>query len=332
MDSYAGKNLIGLTGSFLSEHITEGLDIFCDLLRFPSFPEEEIEKEKRHTFTAIRNEQDSLTTVAMKQFLQSLYGKHPYGRSLLGTIPSVKKLTRKAMVNYYHGIVRPDNLVITLVGDFSVQDIRERMKEKLGKWRVPGRLRLPLLRAPVAPQSPITVHLKRKKFQAHVVLGFLGTTLKNPDRFALDVLNGILSGMGGRLFMELRDKQGLCYTVSSSHQEGIEPGFFMVYMGMDPEKLNTSLEGIKLELTKIKEQISDEEVDRAKRYLTGSYLLDLQKNSAVAGSLTHSGIFGLPLDLQHYPQTIGKITREDILRVAKKYLRLDQAVLSLIHP
>lgn len=332
MESYTGKNMIGLQGSFLSEYLTEGLDLFSDLLCHPSFPEQEIEKEKRHTLTAIRNEEDSMTSLAMKQFFKTLYPKHPYGLPLLGTKASVKQIRRRQLQAYYARVVRPENLVLSFVGDFEVEDLRERLQEKLGPWRIPGSYRAPRLTAPVSPIRALQVELKKEKFQAHIVLGFLGTTLKHRDRFALDVLNSILSGMGGRLFMELRDKNGLCYTVTSSHQEGVDPGIFMIYMGTDPAKFETALPGIYQEVERIKEGVTSEELERAKRCITGNYTLDLQKSSSVAGLLAHNALFGLPLALTSYPHAIDLVTASEVQRVAQKYLRLEKSVLSVIRP
>jgi zinc protease len=332
LDGYAGRNLIGVQGSFLSENMTEGFDLFFDMLLHPSFPEEELRKEKGHIYTALRNEKDSLAGIAMKKFLNALYPHHPYGFPALGTAESIRPLTRESLLRLHQQTIRPDNLVISVVGDVSAEDIRERFTEKLKNWRAKkGRSVSLKVSAPTSPKEIIT---KRKKLQAHIVYGFLGTTFLHPDRYPLEVLNFILAGQGGRLFLELRDKQGLAYAVSSSTHEGIEPGYFAVYMGTDPVKLDTALAGIKEELAKIGQTlVSEEELDRAKRFIIGNYELDLQRNEAVAGLLAFDEIYGLGREeLTRYPERIERVTRQDILRVAKKYLRPEASVLSVIRP
>jgi len=333
VDGYMGRNLVGISSTFLSEKIAEGLNLFFDILLHPSLPEDEIFKEKGHTYTAIRNEQDSLATVAMRNFFKSLYAKHPYGLPSLGTTASVRSLKRDQMLRYYRQTVRPDNLVFSIVGDVSADEIRERFEDKLKSWKAPGQKR-PAIARPLAPKKPIEIVHQRKKLQAHIVYGFLGTTITHKDRYVLEVMNSVLSGQGGRLFLELRDKQSLCYAVSCSSQEGIEPGYIAVYMGTDASKLETALEGIKMEIAKIRADcVTEEEIERAKRFLIGNYELDLQKNHSVAALLTYHEIYGIPRDeLVRYPERIEAITRADILRVAKKYLRPEASVLSVIRP
>lgn len=331
VDGYIGRNLIGFQASFLSEKITEGLDLFFDLMLHPGFPEEEIANEKGHTYTMMRNEEDSLANIAVKKFLAGLYPNHPYGLPVLGTKANVKSFRRPDLVKFYNSIVRPENLVIAITGDVNTNDIKERLEDKLGSWKS---LRGSLVRSrPIKPPpKPLTIMTRKKKLQSHIVYGFLGTTFTRPDRYALEVLNYVLAGQGGRLFIELRDKQGLAYTVSSSSHEGIEPGYFMVYMATDPGKLNTALAGIREELEKIRNHpVSEEEMERAKRFIIGNYYLDLQKNNTVASLIAFNEIYSLGRDeLFRFTDKIERVTREDILRVAKKYLRPEASVLSVV--
>ncbi len=332
-DAFCGWNLVGVSGLFLSEKLTEGIGLFSDLLMNPSFPEEEIVKEKEATLTAIRNQEDQLQTVVMKNFLAGLYGKHPYGMPLLGSAGTVKGLKRPQIVRYLQATTSPRNIVIAASGDLDPVELKTRIEEKLKGWRTTGRHRRPPRFQPLG--RPVeTEEMRKEKFQAHLVFGFPGTTIRDRDRFPLEVLNAVLAGQGGRLFLELRDKQGLCYAISSSSQEGIEPGYFLVYMGCDPAKLETALAGVRRELEKVtQEMVSEEEIDRAKRYLIGNYELELQKNSSVAAILASDEIYGLGWkELFRYPEEIDRVSRDAILRVAKKYLRPERSVLSVVRP
>ena len=338
VDAYSSRNIFGLQATFLSEKMTEGFNLFFDCLLHPHFPEEEIAKEKRHTLTAIRNEEDSLPQLAIRKFLETLYQKHPYALSSLGTLASVKKLTRAQLQNFYHSMIHPKNLVISVVGDVNAEDIRRRFVEKFAsleaKYLARASSAFPKLPKVSSPTKPIEIVQRRKKQQAHLVYGFLGTTLRHNDRLILDVLSAVLSGQGGRLFLELRDKQGLAYTVTTSSQEGIEPGYFFAYMGTDPQKLETALKGVKSELEKVrKELVTVTELERAKKYLIGNYELDLQKIQSVSGLLALNEIYDLPRDeIARYPEQIEAIQREDLRRAAQKYLNPDHAILSIIRP
>jgi zinc protease len=267
----------------------------------------------------------------MKRFMAALYPTHPYGLPTLGTAETVRRLRRADLAKHYFQTVRPDNLVLSVVGDVSPADVRERLADKLAAWKAP-RARWPRLPLPKPPAKPVEVMTRKNKLQAHIVYGFLGTTVKDPDRFPLEVMNYVLAGQGGRLFIELRDKRGLAYAVSSSTQEGIEPGSITVYMGTDPVKLEDSLKGIREELDRIRvDPVSEDELERAKRFIIGNYELDLQKNNSVAALMAYHACYGMPVaEMFRYPERIERVTRQDVLRVAKKYLRPEASVLSVI--
>ncbi|MCC7343336.1 MAG: insulinase family protein, partial [Deltaproteobacteria bacterium] len=172
------------------------------------------------------------------------------------------------------------------------------------------------------------------KFQAHLVLGFRGVSYADKDRYALDVLNNILAGQGGRLFIELRDKMSLAYSVTSLSQEGVEPGYFGVYIATEPRKVNTAIEGILRELKKVTEElVAPEELQRAQQYMVGAYEIDLQRNSTVATQLAFNEIYGI--DRREWlilPEKILRVTRQDVLKVARKVLKLDRYILSVVKP
>ncbi|MDO8643893.1 MAG: insulinase family protein, partial [bacterium] len=217
--------------------------------------------------------------------------------------------------------------------DFNSEEIKERLGEKLSQ--LPQRHSpFPKLARPEPLKELKEIITRRDKKQAHIVFGFLGTTVKSEDKYPLEVLNNVLAGQGGRLFLELRDKKGLAYAISSQAVEGIEPGFFAVYMGTDPKKLDEALSGIRRELKKIStDLISADELDRSKNYIVGNYELDLQRNGAVASFLASDTLFGLGVkELHEYPEKIRKVTRAQVLEAAQKYLTQERAVLSVIKP
>ena len=134
--------------------------------------------------------------------------------------------------------------------------------------------------------------------------------------------------------MELRDRMGLAYAVSSVNVEGIEPGYFAVYIGTEPSKVDTAIKGIKAELTKIIGQsVSADELSRAQQYLVGTYELESQRLMALASSYTFNELYGLGVgEVERYPKKILAVTREDISRVASKYINPEAYVLSIIRP
>ncbi len=331
IDAFSGKNLDGLQGDFLSEKIKEGLNLFTEVLLEPAFDPAEIEKEKRMLIEGIKRENDQPAALAYKRFFQELYPTHPYGMPVHGTLASVPNLSRTQLLQTHKALLDPSQMTIGVVGDFDPDWICDFFENKLGKLKKVSRS-LPKLPQPVKLKSPLTVKLPQTKMQTHIALGFLGTTLRSKDRYALDVLNNILAGQGGRLFIELRDKLSLAYSVTSFSQEGLEAGYFSVYIATDPEREKEAIQGILRELQKIQtDLVSEAELERAQKYLAGSFEIDLQRSSNLASQMAFNEIYGLGAEeYQHFPEKVFKVTREDVLKVAQKYLDLNSYVLSVV--
>ena len=178
----------------------------------------------------------------------------------------------------------------------------------------------------VLPPSRLTeekiCEVDRNKEQVHLVIGFLGTTLKDRDRFPLEVLDTILSGQSGRLFSELRDKQSLAYSLSSFSFFGLDTGSFGIYIGTSPEKKDQAIEGVWEQLETIRaEEVSEEELDRAKNILISQYELAIQTHSAQALELGLNETYGLGQNFgNEYIQAIEEVDPAAVLRVAKKYI------------
>jgi zinc protease len=174
----------------------------------------------------------------------------------------------------------------------------------------------------------------KRKEQAHFVLGFLGVSFHHPDSYALTVLGAALSGQGGRLFRELRDKESLAYALDFMAQPNLDPGFIGVYMGTHPNKLETAIEAVLRELKKVRDEgLTEEEVDRAKKYLIGNFEIGLQTNGAQANQMSLDELYGLGFDhYQKYPQEIQKVKKEDVNRAAKQYFNLESYAIAIIRP
>lgn len=333
IDGFTGRNTLGVRGEFLREKFLEGFALFAEILCEPSFPIDEVAKEKTQLIEAIHNQEDNLPAITMLQFARALYGRHPYGLRQYGEQPSVRRLHSKALTQFYHQLMHPKNLVVSLSGDVDVATVRRLVTQHL-RWK-PGRAP----RLPAAPRpgvtKPVTIETRRAdKQQAHIAFGFLTTTIASPDYYPLTVLSHILSGQGGRLFTKLRDQMSLAYAVSASHQVGIDPGFLVVYIGTEPGKVETAIQAIKNELGNLSETLVDgEEFERSRQYLVGTYELDRQRNGSLASSYAFNVLYGLGMhEVDRYPEKILKVTHHELLRVARKYLRMDHAICSIIRP
>jgi zinc protease len=144
----------------------------------------------------------------------------------------------------------------------------------------------------------------------------------------------LLAGQGGRLFLELRDRRSLAYTVSANNSEGIAPGNFTVYIATSPEKLDEARAGMFEELDKLIQQPpSDEELERAKRYLIGNHAISLQRNAAHAGLISLNALYGLGPDADRaFPEQVSAVDKDEVLRVARRIINLNTYTLAVVRP
>ncbi len=331
---FAGRNTIGLKSKFLSDHLQPGLELFCEVLTEPAFNPKEVKKEKHMQMQAIRDHEDALPSLAMNNFLRTLYPKHPYGLKSLGSMDSVSGLSQAGIKRYYSNIMRSSAAVISVVGDVSPQEVKELLEKNLAKLPK-GKSIHPKVTKNKKPTTVETVEqIKKDKHQAHIILGFQGTTFDHSDRYSLSVLNNILIGQGGRLFLELRDRLSLAYAVSAMNVEGIDPGYFAVYIGTDPAKVDNAINGIKLELSKVLAKLVEEdEIERAKQYLVGSHAIESQRLMTMSSWYALNKLYGLPSkEVENYIKKILQVSRKKVWEAAKKYIDLESYVISIVKP
>jgi len=333
ISGFSGYNSFGLTFTFLSQYLDEALSLLGEVIRQPSFDSDEMEKRRRSLLASIRRQEDHLDQMAFRFFRKVLYEKHPYRMDTIGTIESVQRITQKDLIDYYRRIAVPENMVLTIVGDVDSKQVLPAIEKEFGK--IPRAHFVP----PEVPQEiPLQktrkMEIYKEKEQAHFVLGFLGASLRSKDRYAIEVLDAALSGMGGRLYYELRDKESLAYALAFIGHVNLDPGYICVYMGTHPDKLERAIAGVLRELKKVKEEgLTEDEVERAKRYLIGNFEIGLQTNGAQANRISIDELYDLGFDhYERYPEEIKKVSYEDVRRVAKEYLNLDAYALAIIRP
>jgi zinc protease len=330
---YAGRNSFGLRGDFLAAEFEPSFRLFAECLVKPAFAAAEVERERAHQLQEIRSREDHPSSVAFRLFAKTLFRAHPYRLDLLGEEASVAALGPLELSSWYRRRYGPSNLVLSVVGDVDVDAAFALCAELFG---APG----PALEAPpVVPvepplDGPRRAEQRLPKQQAHLVLGFPGLRVHDPDRHALEVLAGVLAGQGGRLFTELRDKRSMAYSVTAFSLEGLDPGYFAVYMGTSPEKVEAAVEGIRTELGKVvADRIPEEELDRARRYLIGTHAIGLQKNASRAAVIGFDEAYGVGAEsFARYPERVEAVNGDRVLEVARKVIDLDRTVLSLVTP
>ncbi len=333
LEGFSGWNTFGVTGHFLSQFFEEALLLTSEVIKEPTFPKEELEKARALILSDIKKQKDYLPMVTLDLFYKGLYERHPYGINPLGTEESIKKIKRESLLHYYDHHVTADNMVLALAGNVHEKTVLQMVKRLFSDW--------PKKRwSPPRPSQPKVV-TKRKvikekieKTQIHFALGNLGTTIHERDRFPLAIIDALLSGQSGKLFIPLRDVQGLAYAISFLHREGIEPGAWCVYMATSPENLDQAIDGVIKALNRLKEQgITDDELESTKRYIIGNFSIGLQTNSQQCLSMALNERYGLGYDYdEKYIKNIEKLTKEEVIKAAKRYLTTNGYVLSIVGP
>jgi zinc protease len=329
----AGRNSFGLRAEFLSRHLSQGFDVFAEAVTEPAFHPEEVQRERTLQIDELRSRDDNPAGVAFLLFAETLYRKHPYRFDTLGTEPSVSRLEPNLLAQYRAQKFPPSAVTLAVVGDVDPAEVSKLVQDKLGRAAAP---RPPALAPPQEDpiEAPRVGVKKLDKAQAHLVLGFPGVRLSDAERWPLEVLSAVLSGQGGRLFVELRDKKSLAYSVTSFSMEGVDPGYFAVYIGCGPAKTQEALDGIRGELRRVREDpITAAELDRARTHLIGTQAISLQRNSARAAVYAFDECYALGADASsRYAERIAAVTAQDVLAAAQRILLPSREVIALVAP
>ncbi len=333
MSAVAGRSSLSVRGEFLSKHFARAFDLFQEVMKEPSFPEKEVLRERSVQLQAIASRDDKPSTVAFEQLARAMYQVHPYRMSMLGERLTVEKLGPAELKAFHARHVDFSKMVLSVVGDVDADDVIKRARDAFGQLKSPGG---PGVTVPVEPpwSGPREAKRTLQKAQTHLVLGFPGARVTDAWRRPLDVVSTVLSGQSGRLFLELRDKQSLAYSVSSMSVEGVDPGYFAVYMGTSPEKVETALLGMRRELKRLcDEPVSDAELSRAKEHLIGVHEIGLQRNGARAATMALDELYGLGAEAYlKYAEEIAAVDAKAVQEVSRRVLDFDRCALSVVGP
>ncbi|MCL4558465.1 MAG: insulinase family protein [Deltaproteobacteria bacterium] len=321
------KQSFGMTGEFLNKYTDDGLNLFADMLLNPVFDGEEIKRAKRDVITDIRADKDNIGLQARNAFLRLLYGQSPLSLSEKGDESTVKKIERADVVGAYDKLVCSKNGVVSVVGDMDRMEIVKKIAWYLSAIRS-GRGHTPAQqRVPPTVRREKTEKYKMKKNQAHILTGALTIPVNHRDRFAIMLLDQILGGQSGRLFVELRDRRGICYAVQTVGEAKLNNrGWFGIYTSTSPEKVDMSLGVIRSEIERLyRDGVNDIELENSKRYMLSDYDSRKQMALNVANILAYNELFEHSIDYySRLPGLIMRVTRSEMNTVIRKYFSPDR--------
>ncbi len=329
----------------VSADFAEMLALAGELLRSPSFPQSEIDLERRLTMQAIRSQQEQPFSIAFDQLRRIMYGEHPYALSGLGTEASVAQLERTDLQRYHQTHFRPDNLVISLSGRIQSDDAIALVEKVFGDWQAPA-TPLPVLNLPAITSQPVRAAIAQETQQSIVMLGYLAPPVVREgakgdedihqslqNYTALKLLNSYLgNGLSSRLFVELREKRGLAYDVSAFYAPRLHPAQFVVYMGTAPENTAIALDGLKTEVDRLRTHpFNSETLQAAKDKILGQHALGKQTNAQIAQTFGWYETVGLGIGFDaQFQEQMSAVTIADTQTVADQYLV--EPYISLVGP
>jgi len=314
--------------------LAEALPIMADVALRPTFPKDELERQRQQRLTSLLQARDDPPTISSAAFSRVLYGKgHRYGTLQMGTAETIKTLTTDDLRAFYASMFRPDNATLLAVGDVTADKVMPLLEKTFGGWKASGAAAAEKLPA-VEPPATRQVYLIDKPGapQSQIRIGTIGVPRSTPDYFPLTVMNTILGGsFTSRLNNNLREVHGYTYGASSSFDMRLGAGPFFAAAGVQTDKTVEALKEFFNELNAILKPVPAEELSRAKNYVSLRYPSAFETTGDISRRLEDALVYHLPDDyFAKYVQNIQAVTPADVQRVAQKYVQPDRVVVVVV--
>jgi zinc protease len=320
----AGRHLAGVSTRCLREDLDLAIELLADVTRHPVFPEAEIEQLRAQVLTGLRQADDDTGAVADRHFRERNYPQgHPYRLRPHGYLQTVAGLRAPDLAAFHAERFGPEGAFVVVVGDVDFDEIVAKLEAALGDWRGAPAAdgKVPDSAPPEPGQFEVAL---AGKTQSDLVLGRPAIRRNDPDFYALRMANLIFGrlGMMGRLGETVREARGLAYSVYSELDANVGSGPWAVRAGVNPTNVDAALEGIREELQRLRDGgVTPEELERGKRFSTGTLVLQLETNDGVAGVIQDIEFFGLGLDyIERYPAIVNDLTLEGVNGAAARHL------------
>jgi len=330
MDAFTGRELVGYNVKVLDDHLPMAFEILADMLRNPRFDPEDLAKEKGVVLEELKMENDTPESLLHEIFLAQFWPQNALGQAILGTKKTIQSFTAADLRNYHLRFYRPENLVVTAAGSLRHDELVAVAERYLGMLPAGGET--PRMVAP-QPAAPIVLKSRRSLQQVHLCLGLPMLPATHPLRFAAYTLNVILGGgMSSRLFQNIRERQGLAYSIFSELTLYRDVGMFAIYAAASNENTRRVVAGIVDELRRVKaERLTPQELAHAKDYMKGSLLLSLESTSSRMSNLARQWMnYGRFFSLDELADLVDSVTAEQVQTVAREYFQAEHIGLALL--
>ena len=316
LNSFGGKNTNGLSVEYMKPFEKTLLDLTTEVITQPVLSQEIFTREMDVLKKQILSKQDNPSYLCGRQFLQMMFPDTVMSYEQSGTLETLNNINLKDVEKSFKKFRSVGNMQVAVVGDYDRARWIEAVEKMESAFEFKGRQ---LKTVPIAKLTEDKQQfLMKDKEQSHVMIGWNGVSLTDPRRYILQIMQAVLSGQGGRLFIELRDKNSLAYSVSPIKMETLETGYFGGYIACSPDKVAKAVEMFKDEFNKLTSTlITEVELERAKKYLIGQNDIGLQRKSSYCNMIAFDHFYGNKIDDNLHVQKIyNVITREDVRNLA----------------
>ena len=317
-----------------ARHHLKAIDVLADPYLNPTFPVEEIERERMVVYEEIRRKEDSPTGKLFSEFLMRLFSGTPYEREILGTSDGLERITRQSLLEYHDKRYDPGNTVLVIVGDVETEKTIQEVQEIFADFQAgPTDAEVQFESAPLCTAQQFTV--EKEVQQCYLLIGFATPAIANTgEEFALDIVATLLGeGRSSRLYRALQEETGLVSQVETFYDSFRRGGFFAVYGSMDAKNLDRVQQILWEELARIREQpVSETELQKAKVMICSDFAFSNERVSSIANTLGDFETNFNITDACNYLERVQAISPEEILETVSKYCRQEQALTGVVRP
>ena len=323
-----GADLGNVSLATLGKNFDRTLELFAGVIKTPAFNQARFDLAIRKTLEALRRQNDDPKGVADRELRKAIYAGNPLGR--YPTPLTVKSITRDDLIAFHQKYYHPNNIILAVSGDIGRRELEEKLNYVFGAWKK-SEVEFPKVPWPNMTMKPEMLSVKKEIDQSVIRMGHIGITKDNPDLYAIRVMDFILGGNGfnSRLMSEIRTKEGLAYNVDSYFDVGRKfPGIFLAETETKSGTTAKAM-GLMLELMTgmTKEPVTEQELKLAKESMINSFVFGFTKTDMIVNQRARLEYYGYPKEyLENYRDNIARVTRDDVLRVAKNYLHPDQLI------
>jgi len=326
-NAFTSKEYTCFYARVIDKHLPLAVDVISDLITSSVVKKEDVDAERKVVLEEIAMRDDDPSDLIHDLFLEKYYGDTPLGRPILGTVQSIKGMSRDTVFNYYQNRYKPEDLVVAVAGNIKHRKVVDMVENALSKdgFLDQSKTDYKLRKASnvkVSGKGKVTL-LNKKTEQAHIIYGVPGVARDDKSRFALSILSSAIGGgMSSRLFQEIREKRGLAYSTYAYSQQFAGSGVLSFYVGCKPSKAEESVKVIQSILFDIAENgLTLEEIDRAKGSVSGALVLSQEDTGSRMTRIGKSElVYGQVLSFDEILSEIANVTPEQIREIARKTL------------